>query len=101
MKAAIISQYGSSQELHIADVPKPEVDTHDILIRVESAGLNPLDTHVREGGIPFIVSGSFPKILGAECAGVVEAVGLMITDIQPGDRVVASLGPVGGGSTLR
>lgn len=41
-------------------------------------------------------SGDFPKILGGECAGVVEAVGLMVTDLQPGDRVVASLGIKGG-----
>lgn len=97
MKAAIINQYGSSHEFQVADVPKPDVDTHDVLIRVEAAGINPLDTHVREGGIPFIISGDFPKILGAECAGTIEAVGLMITDLKPGDRVVASLGPVGGG----
>lgn len=97
MKAAIINQHGSSRELQVADVPRPEPDTHDVLIRVAAAGVNPLDAHVREGGLPFNIVGGFPKILGAECAGTIEAVGLMVTDLQPGDRVVASLGPVGGG----
>lgn len=97
MKAAIINHYGTSQELTITDVPKPDVDTHDVLIRVHVSGINPVDTKVREGAMKLMLSGEFPKILGAECAGVVEDVGLMVTDLQPGDRVVASLGIAGGG----
>lgn len=96
MKAAIINQYGSSHELQIQDVPRPEVDTHDVLIRVYAAAINPVDTKVRDGSMKLLISGSFPKTLGADCAGVVEAVGLMVTDLQPGDRVVASVGPTGG-----
>lgn len=97
MKAAIINQYGTSQELLVTDVPKPDFDTHDVLIRVHVAGINPVDTKVREGAMKLMLSGDFPKILGAECAGVIEAVGLMVTDLQPGDRIVASLGIAGGG----
>ena len=96
MKAAIINQYGSPRELHIGDVPHPEVDTHDVLIRVHAAGINPFETKVREGMMKLMQSSDFPKVLGGECAGVVESVGLMVTDLQPGDRVVASLGLDGG-----
>ena len=96
MKAAIINQYGGSQELHVSDVPRPEVDTHDVLIRVRAAGINPLDYKIRKGGYKLLMSNNFPKVLGTECAGVVEAVGLMVTHLQPGDRVVASLGLEGG-----
>lgn len=97
MKAAIINQYGSSHELQIQDVPKPEVDAHEVLIRVHATGINPLDYKVREGAMKLMTIGSFPKILGAECAGVVDEIGLMVKDFQPGDRVVVSLGAVGGG----
>ncbi len=97
MKAALINQYGNSQELQVQDVPRPKIDTHEVLIRVHAAGINPVDTKVRQGLMHKIVSILFPKILGAECAGVVEEVGLMITDLQPGDRVVASLGTFGDG----
>ena len=97
MKAALINQYGTSQELHIQDVPKPEIDTHDVLVRIHAAGINPLDYKVREGDMKLILSGTFPKILGADFAGTVEAVGLMATDFKVGDRVVASMGAVGGG----
>ncbi|GAB3331013.1 NAD(P)-dependent alcohol dehydrogenase [Larkinella ripae] len=101
MKAAIIQQYGDTHELHIQEVPKPAFDSidnpHQVLIRVHAAGINPMDTKVRDGSMKLILSNEFPKILGGECAGVVEAVGLMVKDVQPGDRVVASLGPEGGG----
>lgn len=97
MKAAIINQYGTSQELYVTDVPEPDVDTHDVLIRVHVAGVNPVDTKVREGAMKLMLSGDFPKTLGAECAGVIKEVGLMVTDLQPGDRVVASVGIAGGG----
>jgi NADPH:quinone reductase-like Zn-dependent oxidoreductase len=96
MKAAIINEYGDSHKLHVGDVPIDKVDTHDILIKVYAAGINPMDTKFREGGMKLVSSGSFPKVLGGECAGTVEAVGLMVTDFQPGDRVVASLGINGG-----
>ena len=97
MKAAIINEYGDSDKLQIQDVPKPKIDTLDVLIRVHAAGINPVDTKVRQGAMHKILAILFPKILGAECAGVVEEVGLMITDLQPGDRVVASLGTFGDG----
>ncbi|MFC5408686.1 NAD(P)-dependent alcohol dehydrogenase [Larkinella bovis] len=101
MKAAIIDQYGESYELHVREVPTPTVDRindpHKVLIRVQAAGINPMDTKVRKGDMKLLLSGHFPKILGGECAGIIEAVGLMVKDFQPGDRVVASLGPEGGG----
>lgn len=97
MRAAVINQYGTSQELHVTDVPKPQVDTHDVLIHVHATGINPMDTKARDGSMKLLFSDDFPKILGGECAGVVMEVGLMITDLQVGDRVIASLGPTGGG----
>ncbi|WP_420149160.1 NAD(P)-dependent alcohol dehydrogenase [Spirosoma sp.] len=97
MRAAVIDQYGDSQQLHVADAPKPEVDTHDVLIHVHATGINPMDSKIRSGDMKLILSTDFPKILGAECAGVVMEVGLMITDLQVGDRVIASLGAKGGG----
>ncbi|GAB3258601.1 NAD(P)-dependent alcohol dehydrogenase [Larkinella harenae] len=101
MKAAIINQYGESHELHVQEVPKPTIDynddPHKVLIRVHAAGINPMDAKVRKGDMKILLSGHFPKILGGECAGIVEEIGLMVKDVKPGDRVVASLGAEGGG----
>ena len=97
MKAAIINRYGPASELHVAEVPKPEPDTHEVLIRVHATCVNPFETHQRAGDMKGMMSGDFPKILGADVAGVVEALGLLVSDLQVGDRVVATLGMSGGG----
>lgn len=96
MKAAIINQYGPASELHVADVPKPAPDTHEVLIRVHATCVNPFETKQRAGDMKLMMSGDFPKILGADVAGVIEAVGLLVGDFQVGDRVMASLGMGGG-----
>ena len=96
MKAAIINQYGPSDVLHLADVPTPDVMPHQVLIRVHAAGINPSDWRLRQGDFRLIPV-KFPKILGSECAGVVERVGELVNTFRPGDRVVALLGHGGGG----
>lgn len=96
MKAALIHQYGSSDVLRIQDVPLPDVRPNQVLIRVHAAGVNPSDWKLRRGDFKLIPV-KFPKILGSECAGVVERVGALVTHFRPGDRVVALLGHAGGG----
>ncbi|WP_266368937.1 NAD(P)-dependent alcohol dehydrogenase [Tellurirhabdus rosea] len=100
MKAVAIYEHGDRSVLRLTDLPEPRAESHDVLIRVRATGINPLDTKVRDGSFGRLM-GKFPKVLGAECAGVVEAVGELVTDFSPGDRVVASLGPVGGGYAER
>ena len=96
MKAALIHQYGSSDVLRIENTPTPDVKPNQVLIRVHAAGINPSDWKLRRGDFK-LISIRFPKILGSECAGVVERVGELVTQVRPGDRVVALLGHAGGG----
>ena len=63
-------------------VPKP--GPGDILVKIHSAGLNPLDWKVR--AYNFGVE-KFPALLGAESAGTVEQVGEGVTKFKEGDRV--------------
>ena len=97
MKAVVINQYGTAGELHVQEMPKPQPESHEVLIKVHVTGINPLDYKVREGAMKMMINKAFPIVLGAECAGTVEAVGEMVTAFKAGDRVVASLGAVGGG----
>lgn len=97
MKAVVINQYGPSSVLHIEDVPTPTPMPHQVLIRVHAAGVNPSDWGIRKGELRLFVPNKFPKILGSECAGVVEAVGELVMHVKRGDRVVALLGHKGGG----
>jgi NADPH:quinone reductase-like Zn-dependent oxidoreductase len=92
MKAIRYYRYGSPEVLQFEDVDKPELTDDSLLIRVKAASVNPLDFHLMRG-TPYLVrlmSGiSRPKSsgLGADMAGVVEAVGLNVSAFQPGDEV--------------
>jgi NADPH:quinone reductase-like Zn-dependent oxidoreductase len=70
--------------LKVVDVPKPKPEAHEVLVKVELAGVNPVDLAV--------VSGNFakpmPHIPGAEVAGTVEEVGSHVKSLRPGDKVV-------------
>jgi NADPH:quinone reductase-like Zn-dependent oxidoreductase len=91
VKAAFARRYGPPDVLTIEDVAKPSPTDDEVLIRVRAAGLNPRDYHVFAGLYlmrPFFGMRS-PKEqrLGADLAGVVEAVGKNVTTLKVGDKV--------------
>lgn len=92
MKAIIFDKYGSPDVLRMDEVQKPTPAENQVLVKIHAASANPLDWH-RMRGEPFIArldGGLFkPKdpTLGADFAGVVEAVGSSVTRFQPGDAV--------------
>jgi NADPH:quinone reductase len=69
----------------LADVelPRPEPDGRDLLVKVEAVSVNPVDTKVRRGGDP---AGGM-RVLGWDAAGTVEAVGSAATLFKRGDAV--------------
>jgi NADPH:quinone reductase-like Zn-dependent oxidoreductase len=83
VKAVRIHEDGGPEVLRYEDAPDPEAGPGDVLIRLRAASLNHLDVWVRKG-LPSVPK---PRILGADGAGVVEAVGEDVTDFQPGDEV--------------
>ncbi len=78
-----------------ADVGEPGLG--EARVRHRAIGLNYVDTYVRSGLYP----ASLPSGLGTEAAGIVEAVGPGVTEVQVGDRVAYSGGPVGAYSEER
>ena len=92
MKAIVYRRYGSPDVLSLAEVEKPVPKDGDVLVRVQAAALNPFDWHLLRGH-PYIVRATSgwrrPKrnTPGIDVAGVVEAVGKDVTDLQPGDEV--------------
>jgi len=92
VKAIRYYKYGCPDVLMMEDVPTPPLAGNDVLVRVRAASVNPLDFHYLRG-TPYLiraVSGlSKPKVkgLGADMAGVVEAVGTEVTRFQVGDEV--------------
>ncbi len=87
MRAIVIHEHGGRDKLLFEQVPTPEANTGQILVRVKACGLNFLDIFVRRGmpGLPI----DLPRITGGDIAGVVaEAVGAGVTNVTVGQRVL-------------
>jgi NADPH:quinone reductase-like Zn-dependent oxidoreductase len=93
MKAIVQDTYGSTDVLELRDIDKPEMANDEVLVRVHAAGVDRGVWHVMTGlPYPIRLAGyglRAPKtpVLGADVAGVVEAVGKEVTRFQPGDAV--------------
>ena len=93
MKAIVRDTYGSAGVLELRDIDKPEIGDDEVLVRVRAAGVDQGVWHVMTGlPYPIRLAGyglRAPKtpVLGADVAGVVEAVGNDVTRFQPGDEV--------------
>ncbi len=88
MKAVRIHADGGPEVLSYDEVPDPEPEAGEVLIRLRAASLNHLDVWVRRG-LPSVPK---PRILGADGAGVVEALGDGVEGFSVGDRVVINPG---------
>ncbi|WP_019069058.1 NADP-dependent oxidoreductase [Streptomyces hokutonensis] len=87
MRAFVVTKY--KEPLQEADVPEPTVGEHDVLVRVEAAGLNPLDEKIRAGEFKQVLPYKLPLILGNDVAGTVIGVGTAVRGFKPGDEVYA------------
>jgi len=103
MKAAIYRRYGPPDVVHIADVPRPDLEAKDVLVKVRATTVSAGDSRLRSAHVPpgfavpirlgFGIFGSRKPILGSEAAGEVVAVGQSVSRFAPGDKVfVAHMG---------
>jgi NADPH:quinone reductase-like Zn-dependent oxidoreductase len=69
------------------DLPAPAVADDEVLVRVHSSSVNPVDNAIAAGMLGGMVEHTFPVILGRDYAGVVEQVGANVTRYAPGDQV--------------
>ncbi len=83
MKAIVVHEAGGPENLVLEQVPDPEPGPEDVLVEVESAGLNFIDTYHRGGLYPL----DFPFTPGIEGAGTVIEIGEDVSDIEVGDKV--------------
>ena len=70
----------------VGTTPVPKLGSGEILIKVKTAALNPVDWKVQKSEYSFLVE-KFPAILGTDIAGDVEEIGEGVTEFQKGDRV--------------
>ncbi len=95
MKAVVMTAAGGPEVLQLLNLPRPELkrDT-DLLVRLYAAGINPIDTKIRQRGLFY--PDALPAILGCDGAGVVEAVGPQVQRFRVGDPVYFCNGGLGG-----
>ncbi|HEY3403685.1 MAG TPA: NAD(P)-dependent alcohol dehydrogenase [Ohtaekwangia sp.] len=96
MKASVYRQYGSWDQLHLEDVAKPVVKRGEVLVKVKASSINSWDVDLLKGDTWLIraMNGFFRpkhKILGADVAGVVEAVGENVQRLRVGDEVYGDI----------
>jgi NADPH:quinone reductase-like Zn-dependent oxidoreductase len=84
-----IDEYGGPEVLHLAELPEPKIGPDVVRIRVHAAGVNPVDTTMRAGGLDAAFPVIFPIVPGWDVAGTVERVGPAVTTVAPGDPVFA------------
>ncbi|CAM3948192.1 NADP-dependent oxidoreductase [Kibdelosporangium persicum] len=87
MRAISQTEFGGTEVLHEIDVPRPEPLPTEVLVRVVSAGVNPVDAKTRAGGGMADVLGKPPFVLGWDVSGVVEEAGFGVHTLKPGDEV--------------
>ena len=89
MHAIAVNEYGADPVL--VELPKPQPGPRQILIKVRTAGMNPADRQIADGVWKDRVPGTFPLVLGADFAGVVESVGEGAAKFVPGDELFGQL----------
>ena len=87
MRAALYTQYGEPDVLHIGEAPEPHASAGAIRIRTLAVSVNPIDWHLRAGHIQKFLPLEFPVIPGRDAAGIVDEVGDGVSGVAVGDLV--------------
>jgi NADPH:quinone reductase-like Zn-dependent oxidoreductase len=90
MRAVGFTRHGGPEVLELLELPTPQPNARDVRVKVKAVALNHLDLWVRAGwpGLKL----TLPHVLGADIAGVIDAVGHEVTDLEVGAEVVLNPG---------
>jgi NADPH:quinone reductase-like Zn-dependent oxidoreductase len=89
MKAFIVDRYRKKGALRLGEVPQPTLRDNDVLVEVHAAGLNLLDSKIRDGEFKLILPYRPPFVLGHDVAGTVVRVGSNVRRFKAGDEIYA------------
>jgi NADPH2:quinone reductase len=87
MRAVRYHEHGGPEVLRVDDVDRPDPGRDEVLVAVEAAAVNPVDTYFREGSYQ---PAELPMVTGSDVAGTVAAVGPAVDGFDEGDRVFAT-----------
>lgn len=87
MKKIQYQRYGGSEEMRLEDVDLPSPGAGQIAVRVMAASVNPVDWKIRNGMMKLLTGRRFPRAMGTDFSGIVQAVGRGVSHLKPGDAV--------------
>lgn len=88
MKKIQYSRYSGPEELRLDEVASPDPRKGQVRIQVKAASVNPMDGKIRRGEMKVLSGSRFPRGLGHDFAGVVDAVGPGVSQFKAGDEVI-------------
>lgn len=89
MKASYFEEFGELDQIKTGNMKRPEPGEGEVLVRVKSAGVNPVDAAIVRGMLKDAIPTEFPAIPGWDMAGVVEETGHAAKRFKKGDEVYA------------
>lgn len=87
MKAFIVKSYGKKEKLHLTEWIEPTVNENDVLVQVHSAGVNLLDSLIRNGEFKLFLPYKPSFVNGHDVAGIVTKIGSKVSKFKVGDEV--------------
>jgi len=91
MKRVQYDRYGGPEEMYIDEFNLPEPGRNEVRVAVRAAAINPFDWKLRRGAMKLFMNRSFPKGMGTDFAGIIEAVGPDVTNVSVGDEVLGTV----------
>jgi NADPH:quinone reductase-like Zn-dependent oxidoreductase len=90
MKAIILKQFGGVENLATTDRPVPVILEDEVLVKIKSISINPVDAKTRAGkGVSAVLKNDNPMILGWDFSGTIETTGSAVKGFKTGDEVFA------------
>ena len=85
MKAIVVREFGQPEVMKLEEIDPPEPTGTQVLVKIEAAGINPVDTYLRTG--IHAHAPNLPYTPGKDGAGTIQAIGSEVSDFKCGDRV--------------
>lgn len=91
MKTVVYHQFGGTDVLQLTETEVPTAENGEVLVRIKAVSINPIDWKIRRGEMKLMSGSHFPRQVGADFAGIVEAVGPDVLDFSVGDAVFGAV----------
>lgn len=88
MKAILLQGYGGVEQLSYEDVPQPQPQAGEVLVKVMGTSINPVDWKIRRGDMQGLMPLELPAILGRDVAGTIAGTGAKVGRFREGDKVM-------------